>query len=64
MRTNPRRAATLLVAAAALALGPAVVSAGPAAAAPDCPAGTNWDSVRKACVKGGPTTVPALSRTP
>ena len=60
MRTNLRRAATLLAAAAALALGPAIVSSAPAAAAPDCPAGTNWDAVLKACVRNDPTTAPAL----
>jgi hypothetical protein len=59
MRTHLRRAATLLVAAAALALAPVVVSSGPVAAAPACPAGTNWDAVLKACVPNGPTTVPA-----
>jgi hypothetical protein len=58
MRTNLRRAATLLVAAAALTLGPVVVSSAPVAAAPSCPAGTNWDAVLKACVQTGPTTAP------
>jgi hypothetical protein len=59
MRTNLRRAATLLVAAAALALGPVAVASTPAAAAPDCPAGTNWDAVLKACVRTDPTMAPA-----
>ena len=59
MRTNLRRTATLLVAAAALALGPLVVSSAQVAAAPACPAGTNWDAVLKACVQTGPTTAPA-----
>jgi hypothetical protein len=55
MRPNLRRATTLLVAAAALALGPVIVSSAPVAAAPACPAGTNWDAVLQACVRDGST---------
>jgi hypothetical protein len=59
MRINLRRAAALLVAAAALTLGPVIVSSAPVAAAPACPAGTNWDAVLKACVQNDPTTATA-----
>jgi ABC-type proline/glycine betaine transport system substrate-binding protein len=49
MRATLRRAVTLGVAAAALALGVATVASAPAAAEPVCQAGTNWDGVLKVC---------------
>lgn len=49
MRATLRRAATVVVAAAALALGVAGISSAPAAADPVCQAGTNWDGVLKVC---------------
>src|SRR4051812_11224691 len=49
MRTNLRRAVTLLVAAAAVGLGAATVASAPAAAETVCQGGTNWDGVLKVC---------------
>ena len=49
MRATLRRAVTLAVTAAALALGAATVASAPAAAEPVCQAGTNWDGVLKVC---------------
>jgi len=49
MRANLRRALTLMVTAAALALGATAVSSAPASAEPVCQAGTNWDGVLKVC---------------
>ena len=49
MRATLRRALTLMVTAAALALGATAVSSAPASAEPVCQAGTNWDGVLKVC---------------
>jgi hypothetical protein len=49
MRATLRRAVTLVVATAAIALGAATISSAPAVAEPVCLAGTNWDGVLKVC---------------
>ena len=49
MRATLRRAVTLMVTAAALALGATAVSSAPASADTVCQAGTNWDGVLKVC---------------
>jgi hypothetical protein len=46
MRAHLRRVVAIVVAATALTLGAVTISAGPAAADPICPLGTDWDGIR------------------